>query len=102
VGNVIEDGNDNLLLIASDRNLVMSNTFREGRHSLLSVRCSNFNLIRDNYFFNPKQKIAEIYDCGEDTSAVPNAFNATHHNVIVGLFSGGDETAVTFYLPIIK
>jgi hypothetical protein len=84
VGNVFEDGNDNLLLIASDYNLIQDNTFREGRHSLLSVRCSNYNVIRDNYFSNTQQKIAEIYDCGDDTSAVPHAFDATHHNVIEG------------------
>ncbi len=80
--NVMDDGNDNLLLIDSDHNLVQGNTIREGRHSLLSVRCSNYNLIRDNYFSNTQQKIAEVYDCGQDTSAVPHAFNATHHNVI--------------------
>ena len=82
VGNVLDDGNDNLLLIDSDYNLVEGNSMREGRHSLLSVRCSNYNIIRSNYFSNTQQKIAEVYDCGEDTSAVPHAFNATHHNVI--------------------
>ncbi len=82
VGNVLEDGNDNLLLIDADYNLVEGNTLREGRHSLLSVRCSNYNLIRNNFFANTQQKIAEVYDCGEDTTAVPHAFNATHHNVI--------------------
>ncbi|NTU64446.1 MAG: right-handed parallel beta-helix repeat-containing protein, partial [Chloroflexi bacterium] len=82
VGNVLEDGNDNLLLIDADYNLVEGNTLHEGRHSLLSIRCSNYNLIRGNYFANTQQKIAEVYDCGEDTTAVPHAFNAAHHNVI--------------------
>jgi hypothetical protein len=82
VGNVLEEGNDNLLLIDADYNLVEGNTLREGRHSLLSIRCSNYNLIRNNFFSNTQQKIAEVYDCGEDTTAVPHAFNATHHNVI--------------------
>jgi parallel beta-helix repeat protein len=84
VGNTFDDGNDNLLLIDSDYNLVEGNTLSEGRHSLLSVRCSSYNLIRGNVFSNTRQKIAEVYDCGEDTSAVPHAFNATHHNVIEG------------------
>ena len=84
VGNTLDDGNDNLLLIDSDYNLVEGNTLTEGRHSLLSVRCSNYNLIRNNNFANTQQKIAEVYDCGEDTSAVPHAFNATHHNIIEG------------------
>jgi parallel beta-helix repeat protein len=84
VGNTLDDGNDNLLLIDSDYNLVEGNTLAEGRHSLLSVRCSNYNIIRNNHFANTQQKIAEVYDCGEDTSAVPHAFDATHHNVIEG------------------
>ena len=58
-----------LLPIDSDYNLVEGNTLTEGRHSLLSVRCSSYNLIPNNYFANTPQKIAEVYDCGEDTSA---------------------------------
>ncbi|MEJ5309854.1 MAG: NosD domain-containing protein [Anaerolineae bacterium] len=82
IGNVLDTGNDNLLLIDSDYNLVEGNTIREGRHSVFSIRCGNYNIIRDNYFSNTLQKIGEVYDCGADTHAVPNAFNATHHNVI--------------------
>lgn len=81
VGNVLDDGNDNLLLIDSDHNLVEGNTITEGRHSVFSIRCSNYNLIRDNVFSNTQQKIGEVYDCGEDTTAVPHAFDATKHNV---------------------
>ncbi|QTD50025.1 right-handed parallel beta-helix repeat-containing protein [Sulfidibacter corallicola] len=81
VGNVLEEGNDNLTLIDSDYNLISDNSFREGGHSVLSLRCSNFNLFRNNVFSNTRQKIAEVYDCGDDTSAVPNAFDATRHNV---------------------
>lgn len=81
VDNVLDDGNDNLLLISSDYNLVEGNTIREGRHSVFSIRCSNWNIIRNNYFANSQQKIGEIYDCGDDTTAVPHAFDATKHNV---------------------
>jgi hypothetical protein len=84
LGNLLDDGNDNLVLIDSDFNLVEGNIIREGSHSLLSIRCSNYNVIRENYFSNTQQKIAEVYDCGTDTVAVPHAFNATHHNVIEG------------------
>ena len=81
VENVLHDGNDNLLLIDSNYNLVEGNTITEGRHSVFSIRCSNFNIIRDNYFSNTQQKIGEVYDCGDDTSAVPHAFDATKYNV---------------------
>lgn len=81
-GNVLDTGNDNLLLIDSDYNLVQGNVIREGRHSIFGIRCGNYNLLRDNYFSNTIQKIGEVYDCGEDTSVVPHAFNAAHHNVI--------------------
>lgn len=82
--NTITEGNDNLILIDSDYNLVQGNTIAEGDHSLWGVRCGNFNVIRDNYFSNTNQKIGEVYDCGADTSAVPNAFDATKHNLIEG------------------
>ena len=82
VGNVLDDGNDNLLLIDSDYNLVEGNTITEGRHSVFSIRCANYNVIRDNLFSNSQQKIGEIYDCGDDTTIVPHAFDATKHNVI--------------------
>jgi parallel beta-helix repeat protein len=81
VGNVLDDGNDNILLIDSDHNLVEGNTITEGRHSVFSIRCSNYNIIRGNYFSNSQQKIGEVYDCGEDTTIVPHAFDATKHNV---------------------
>jgi hypothetical protein len=79
--NLLSDGNDNLLLIDSDHNLVEDNILVEGRHSVFSIRCSNSNLIRGNYFANTQQKIGEVYDCGEDTTIVPHAFDATKRNV---------------------
>lgn len=82
VGNTIDDGNDNLLLIDSQRNVVAGNTITEARHSIFGIRCGDENVIRDNLFANSQQKIGEVYDCGEDTSAVPNAFDATKRNLI--------------------
>ena len=81
LNNIMDDGNDNLLLIDSDHNLVEGNTITEGRHSVLSIRCANYNIFRSNYFSNTQQKIAEVYDCGDDTSAVSEALDATKHNV---------------------
>lgn len=80
-GSTIEDGNDNLLLQESDRNVISGNVFVRGRHSLLSVRCGNFNVIRDNTFSNPDQKSIEIFDC-EGVSDAPVRLDATHRNVI--------------------
>lgn len=82
-GSTIEDGNDNLLLQESDRNVISGNVFVRGRHSLLSVRCGNFNVIRDNSFSNPDQKSIEIFDC-EGVSDAPVRLDATHRNVIEG------------------
>jgi hypothetical protein len=62
----------------------VGNTISEGRHSVFGIRCGDFNVIRDNVFGNSLQKIGEVYDCGEDTSAVPNAFDSTKRNLIEG------------------
>jgi hypothetical protein len=84
LNNVIWDGNDNLLLIDSRYNLVEGNRISEGRHSIWGIRCGDHNVIRDNFFSNTQQKIGEIYDCGEDTSAVPNSFDSTQYNLLEG------------------
>jgi len=80
LNNVFEDGNDNMVVQESDWNLVQGNTFTKGRHSLLSIRCGNFNVIRGNRFANPDQKAAEIYDC-EGISDAPIKLNSTKHNL---------------------
>ena len=82
LNNSIEEGNDNLLLIDANYNVVQGNTILQGRHSLLGIRCGDNNIIRGNYFANSLQKICEVYDCGADTSAVPNSFNSTKQNLI--------------------
>jgi hypothetical protein len=83
VGNVFDDGNDSVTIQESDRNLLQDNTFNKARHSLLSVRCGNFNVIRGNSFRNADQKSAEIYDC-EGVSDAPYRLNATRHNLFEG------------------
>ena len=82
LNNDIEDGQDDVALIESDHNLVQGNTIMQARHSIFGIRCGNYNIIRSNYFSNTEQKIGEVYDCGDDTHAVSNLFNATKHNVI--------------------
>jgi hypothetical protein len=80
-GNRFERGNDSLVIQASDRNLIRDNVFEWGRHSLLSLRCGNFNVIRDNSFHNERQKAMEVYDC-EAISDAPYRLDATKRNLI--------------------
>ena len=88
VDNILDDGNDNMVLVdGADRNLVQNNRFTLGRHSLLSVRCSNFNVFRGNSFNNTAQKAVEIYDC-EGGSDAPFLLDATKRN----LFEGNEFT----------
>jgi hypothetical protein len=79
--NSFEDGNDNVVLQESDRNVVQGNVFRLGRHSLLSLRCGSYNVIRGNTFSNPHQKALEIYDC-EGVSDAPVRLDATRRNLV--------------------
>ena len=74
------DGDVMVLQDAADRNLVEGNTFTTAHHSLLSIRCSEFNIIRGNTFDNPDQKAVEIYDC-EGTSDAPYRLDSTSYNL---------------------
>ena len=80
--NVIDGGEDNLRLIHSDRNLVEGNSITSGRHSLWGIVCGNFNVIRNNYFYNDLEKIGEVYDY--DGKNPPVEYDATKHNLIEG------------------
>src|SRR4030095_5636014 len=82
--NLIEDGNDNLLLIHSDRNVVTNNTFRLARHALWTILCGNRNVIRGNTFHNQIQKIGQVTDCEGVPSDTPVLFNATKRNLVEG------------------
>jgi parallel beta-helix repeat protein len=79
--NLLHDGNDNLLLIHSNRNLVQGNSMMKGRHALWSIRAGSFNVIRNNYFHNEDQKIGEIYD-NEHRSDPPVLYDAAKHNLV--------------------
>lgn len=81
--NTFEEGTDDVVIQESDRNLVRGNTFRGARHSLLSLRCGNYNVIRGNTFSNPSQKALEIYDC-EGVSDAPVKLDATKRNLVEG------------------
>lgn len=79
LNNTIHDGNDNLLLIHSDSNLVAGNHMMKGRHSIWCIRAGFFNVIKNNYFHNEIQKIGEIYDAENDP---PLIFDTTKYNLV--------------------
>lgn len=81
LGNAFNDGNDNMVVQDSNRNVIQDNTFYQGRHSLLSIRCCNYTVVRGNLFDNPIQKAIEIFDC-EGVSDAPYKLDATRHNLI--------------------
>lgn len=82
VGSRFDDGSDLLLLQDdSDRNVLSGNTFGRAGHSLISIRCSSHNVIRDNVFDNPDQKALEIFDC-EGVSDAPVRLDDTKRNLV--------------------
>lgn len=82
LNSTFRQGASDLLILQdnSDRNIVEGNVFDGAGHSLMSVRCSNFNIVRSNTFRNPKQKALEIYDC-EGVSDAPVRLDATKRNL---------------------
>ena len=82
--NRFEDGNDNLLLQdSSNGNVIVGNDLTTARHTLLVIKCSSFNVVRDNVLMNANQKGMEIFDC-EGGSDAPVIYDATKRNVIEG------------------
>ncbi len=81
LNNTIHDGNDNLLLIHSDSNMVAGNHMMKGRHSIWCIRAGFFNVIKNNYFHNDIQKIGEIYDAENDP---PLMYDTTKYNLVEG------------------
>ena len=85
--NVIEDNatQDNLSLHVSDYNLIAGNTITQAGHTLWTIKAGNFNVLRDNYFHNPWQKIGEVYDAwGAGFDHQFYLVNSTKHNLITG------------------
>ncbi len=76
------DSNSDAVVIQdnSDYNIFEGNKFNRAEHSLLSIRCSNYNIFRNNDFANPNQKAIEIYDC-EGISDAPVRLDSTKHNL---------------------
>ena len=79
-----EDGNDNLMIIHSDRNLVQGNVLRLARHNTWGILCGNYNIIRGNDFDNPTQKLGQITDCEGAPSDAAYSMNDTKRNLVEG------------------
>ena len=99
VDNVIEDSTqDNLALIQSDHNLFEGNTITKAVHTLWTIKCGSFNLLRGNYFHNELQKIGEVFDCFEVgcdhdiTEANATQYNVIEDNVFAYTPSSGDHS----------
>ncbi len=93
---------DNLGMIDCDYNLIEGNTMTKGVHALWAFKCSNYNIIRNNYFHNELQKIGEIYDCdnaGFGSTEYPKLnslddtkYNVVENNVFAFVPSSGDSS----------
>jgi len=82
-----ESTQDNLGLIDCDFNLIEGNTITKAAHTLWTLKCSNYNVIRGNYFHNEIQKIGEIFDChnaGYGGGSFPKlySYDDTKYNVV--------------------
>ncbi len=88
LNNIInESTQDNIGLIDCDFNLIEGNTITKAAHTLWALKCSNYNVIRGNYFHNELQKIGEIYDChnagyGEGNFPKLYSYDDTKYNVV--------------------
>jgi parallel beta-helix repeat protein len=103
LNNIIhESTQDNIGLVDSDYNLIEGNTITKAYHVLWTLKCSNYNIIRGNYFHNEIQKIGEIYDCdgvgyGEGsypkiTSLDDTKYNVVEDNIFAYTASSGDHS----------
>jgi parallel beta-helix repeat protein len=84
---ISESTQDNIGLIDCDFNLIEGNTITRAAHTLWALKCSNYNLIRGNYFHNELQKIGEIYDChnagyGEGDFPKLYSYDDSKYNVV--------------------
>ena len=82
LNSLIEDGNDNLMFIHADRNLVTGNTMKLARHNLWGILCGSYNVIRGNDFDNETQKLGQITDCAGSPSDAATSLNDTKRNLV--------------------
>jgi hypothetical protein len=96
LNNSLYDGDDNLHLVYSHRNLIEGNRMEKAIHTLWAIKCSNFNVVRNNYFSNDLEKIGEIFDCNDTTpynirhwSVNSTKYNLVENNTFAYVPAGG-------------
>ena len=67
INNTFEKGTDLLSLVHSNYNRVEGNTMTLAGHDVWSIKCGNFNIIRNNVFSNKNQKLGSVFDCEKGT-----------------------------------
>lgn len=103
LNNIInESTQDNVALIDCNNNLIEGNTITKAKHAIWTLKCSNYNIIRNNYFHNEIQKIGEVYDCGNSgygdgdfpklTSHDDTKYNVIENNIFAYTASSGDHS----------
>ncbi len=103
LNNIIDEcTQDNIGMVDCDYNLIEGNTITRAKHTLWALKCSNYNIIRKNYFHNKFQKIGEIYDCdnvgfGEEsfpkiTSLDDTKYNVVENNIFAYTASSGNHS----------
>ncbi len=99
---ITESTQDNIGMIDCDYNLIEGNTITKAVHVLWTLKCSNYTIIRGNYFHNELQKIGEVYDCDEVgygegsfpkiTSLDDTKYNVVEDNIFAYTASSGDSS----------
>jgi len=75
------EGGDSLVLRRSNHNLVTGCSIIYGGHACFAIRGGSYNMIRDNYFTNPVQKIGEVYDICELGLGIMTERNVFQDNI---------------------
>ncbi len=97
-----ESTQDNIGMVDCDSNLIEGNKITKAKHTLWALKCSNYNIIRGNYFHNEIQKIGEIFDCDnvgygdgsfqKITSVDDTKRNVIEENIFAYTASSGDHS----------
>ncbi len=78
----------------SNHNLIAGNEFYSASHAIFAIRTGSYNIIKNNYFHNDKNKIGEIYnycdELGYDT--IPTEHNLIEKNVFAKT-TGDDDNS---------
>ena len=81
VDNSIVGGHDNVFFLSSNYNVLSGNDIRSGRHTLWTIKGGNYNIVKNNYFYNDLEKIGEIFDSNDVTNGEDeHEFNLTGVN----------------------